>query len=126
VGITHPLDPARRLGVVWLRDQALGTSAATYQHFEHGGRRLGHLLDPRTGFPAQGIASASAVAPNAATADALATAFYVGGINLARTMCQDHPGLGAILLPDRPGDRLIVIGLPAGSFMLADDLGVMA
>src|SRR5262249_34703916 len=63
VGLRHPWDPEQSLGVVRLRDRALGTSAATYRHLEHEGRKLGHLLDPRTGWPAEGMASASVLAP---------------------------------------------------------------
>src|SRR5262249_14969420 len=57
VGLRHPWDPARRLAVVRLRDRALGTSAATFQYLEYNGRKLGHLLDPRSGWPAEGMAS---------------------------------------------------------------------
>src|SRR6266542_5810116 len=42
VGLRHPWDPEKSLGVVRLRDRALGTSAATYRHLEHEGRKLGH------------------------------------------------------------------------------------
>ena len=52
-----------------------GTSAATFQHLEYNGRKLGHILDPRTGWPAEGVANATVIAPTAAEADALATAF---------------------------------------------------
>src|SRR6185437_8919870 len=58
VGILHPWDRQRRLARVWLRDRALGNSAATHQHLEYNGQKLGHILDPRTGWPASGIASA--------------------------------------------------------------------
>src|SRR5207253_5551051 len=44
VGISHPWDRARRLALVRLRDQALGTSAATFRHLEYNGRKLGHIL----------------------------------------------------------------------------------
>ena len=53
-----------------VRDRGLGTSAATFQFFEYKGKQLGHLLDPRTGWPASGTASASVTAPTAAEADA--------------------------------------------------------
>ncbi len=99
VGLGHPSDLRRRLGVVWLRDRALGTSAATFQHLVHEGRTLGHILDPRTGWPAEPLASATAVAPTAAEADALATAFFVLGVDGARVYCQQHPEIGAVLLP---------------------------
>jgi thiamine biosynthesis lipoprotein len=111
VGILHPWDRRRRLARVWLRDRALGTSAATHQHLEYNGQKLGHILDPRTGWPASSIASASVLAPTAAEADALSTAFYVGGVELARRYCETHPGIGAILLPEGDKAELVVLGL---------------
>jgi thiamine biosynthesis lipoprotein len=98
VGIRHPWDEGRRLAVVCLRDRALGTSAATFQHLVHHGRRLGHILDPRTGWPADTLASASVLAPTAAEADALATAFFILGVDRAREYCAAHPAIGAVLL----------------------------
>ena len=67
------------LGLLRLRDAALATSASGEQHFEADGRRFGHVLDPRTGWPAEGVRSASVVTSEAAVADALSTAFLVGG-----------------------------------------------
>jgi thiamine biosynthesis lipoprotein len=118
VAILHPWDRPRRLARVWLRDRALGTSAATHQHLEYNGQKLGHLLDPRTGWPASGIASASVLAPTAAEADALSTAFYVGGLDLAQRYCANHPGVAAILLPEGEGAEVIVIGLASHEFAL--------
>jgi thiamine biosynthesis lipoprotein len=109
VGVSHPWDPERRLTQVYLRDQALGTSAATFQHLVHEGRKLGHVLDPRSGWPASGMASASVVAPTGAEADALSTAFYVGGVDLARRYCAAHPEIGAVLLPEG-ADEPVVLG----------------
>jgi thiamine biosynthesis lipoprotein len=99
VGVSHPWEP-RRLATVWLRGQALGTSAATFQHLEYNGQKLGHILDPRTGWPASGTASATVVAPTGAEADALSTAFYINGVEFARRYCADHPSIGAIVLPE--------------------------
>jgi thiamine biosynthesis lipoprotein len=110
VGITHPWERTRRLALVHLRDRALGNSAATFQHLEYNGRKLGHVLDPRSGWPASGIASASVLAPTAAEADALSTAFYVGGVELARRYCADHPAVGAVLLPEGSAE-LVVLNL---------------
>src|SRR5439155_27390746 len=77
VGLLDPDDPGKRLAVLRLRNRGLGASAATYQHFVHDGRKLGHILDPRTGWPADGLRLAAVTAPTAAEADALATAFFV-------------------------------------------------
>ncbi len=113
VAVRHPWDETRTLGTVWLTDQGFGTSAATFQYFEYNGRKLGHLLDPRTGWPAAGTASASVVAPTAAAADALSTAFFVLGAAGAEAYCTPRPHLGAVVLPeDAPDGRPAVIGLP--------------
>ena len=93
-----------------LRDAALGTSGAGEQHFEVAGRSYGHLIDPRSGWPAEGVRSATAISGDAAVADALATAFFVGGPDVAASVCATRPGTLAILaLAAEPG-TLRVIG----------------
>ncbi len=104
VAVRHPWDAERRLGTVRLVDRGFGTSAATTQHFVYNNRRLGHLLDPRTGWPAEGVASASAVAPTAAEADAMSTAFYVLGADAAEEFARSRPQLGGLILPDGEDD----------------------
>ncbi len=116
VAIVHPWDRSRRLARVWLRDRALGTSAATHQHLEYNGRKLGHLLDPRTGWPASGLASVSVLAPSAAEADALSTAFYVGGVEMAERYCAAHPNVAALLLADGEDATALALGLRSQEF----------
>jgi thiamine biosynthesis lipoprotein len=121
VRIRHPWQPQRSLAVVRLRDRALGTSAATFQHLEYNGRKLGHILDPRTGWPAEGMASATAIAPTAAEADGLATAFFILGVEKARAYCEAHPGIGAVLLADTDQAAPVVVGLAPEEVTLARD-----
>jgi FAD:protein FMN transferase len=102
VGVRDPRRPDQRLAVVLLNNRALGTSGSQFQSFRHKGQRLGHILDPRSGRPAQGVVSATVTAPSAALADALSTAFYVMGPELARAYCESHPGIGMILLCEHP------------------------
>ncbi|HEX3148987.1 MAG TPA: FAD:protein FMN transferase [Gemmataceae bacterium] len=105
VTIKHPWESDRRLGTVYLDGVALGTSAATFQHFAYNGRTLGHLLDPRTGWPAEGIQQTSVIAPTAMEADALSTAFFVLGVEPTAEFCRSRPEIGVVLLPagqDRP------------------------
>jgi FAD:protein FMN transferase len=95
-----------RLFGLRLRDAAQATSGSGEQFFEVDGQRYGHVLDPRTGWPATGVLSATVVTGSAAEADALSTAFLVAGPSLAETYCADHPGTLALLVleaePDRP------------------------
>ncbi len=107
VAIGDPLRPGRTLARVHLRDRALGTSGADHQFFVEGGRRYGHVLDPRTGWPARTLFSASAIAPTATEADALSTAFFVMGLETTRRFCETHPGVGAVLVA--PG-KVVVLG----------------
>jgi len=97
LGVRHPTRPDRRLAEIRLRDRALATSGSWAQSFVHGGRRLGHILDPRTGWPAEGVLSTTVVGPSAALADALSTAFYVMGPEKSLDFCRDQPELGVLL-----------------------------
>ena len=98
VGIGHPRRPDRRLGLLNLRDQAMSTSGTATQSFHHQGQRYGHILDPRTGQPADGVLSVTVLCADAATADALSTAFYVMGVEKSEEYCQRHPDISALLM----------------------------
>jgi len=98
IGLKHPLRPESRLAEIYLSDQALSTSGSATQSFRHQGRRFGHILDPRNGQPAERVLSSTVIAPDAATADALSTAFYVMGVDESLDFCRQHSELGAILV----------------------------
>jgi thiamine biosynthesis lipoprotein len=98
VGVRDPLRPRQRLGQLRVNDRALGTSGSAAQYFLHDERRYGHILDPRSGLPAESVLSTTVLAPTAAAADALATAFYVTGPAGAQAYCAAHPQVSAILL----------------------------
>ena len=88
---------------IFLRDEALSTSGSGTQFFRHRGRRFGHILDPSTGWPAEGMYSATVIAPTAAEAEALSTAFYVMGVDKVAEYCAVRPQLAAVLV--LPGER---------------------
>jgi thiamine biosynthesis lipoprotein len=56
------------------------------------------------------MAMVSVIAPTAAEADALATAFYILGIEKAQAYCQEQPNVGVILLPEGEEARPIFLG----------------
>ena len=114
VDVRSPQIPDRPIAHLTMRSGALGTSGAGEQFVIVDGRRYGHIIDPRTGWPAVGVLSASVVAPEAARADALATAFFVGGIELARRYCAEHRDVVAIVTPDDTARRPQVFGRAAG------------
>jgi len=107
VGVRNPLRLDHYLGEIRLRDRALATSGSGTQFFIHEGQRYGHILDPRTGWPAQEVLTSTVIAPTAALAEALSTAFYVLGSKQAEVYCQQHAEISAILVcpPDRQLDK---------------------
>jgi thiamine biosynthesis lipoprotein len=100
----------RAVARLWIHDGAVGTSGAGEQFIEVDGRRYGHVIDPRSGRPASGVLGASVVTSTAADADALSTAFLIGGADLARRYCDAHPGTLAVLVLDDPAETAVTIG----------------
>jgi thiamine biosynthesis lipoprotein len=110
VGVRHPYLKQRRIAHLWLRDCAMSTSGSGEQFFEHEGKRYGHILDPRSGQPAQGVAGVTVVARSAALAEALSTAFYVGGVQLAGQYCARHPDVVALMLMEQDWNTPLLFG----------------
>ena len=98
VRLRHPTEEESDLGIIRLEDRGLGTSAATFQYFEYNGRKLGHVIDPRTGWPAAVVSSASVKAPSAAEADAMSTAAFILGAAGTEKLTRLRPWLGAVVL----------------------------
>jgi thiamine biosynthesis lipoprotein len=123
VALRHPRKPDQRLAEIHLRDRALGTSGSGNQYFHFGGKRYGHVLDPRSGQPADTLLSATVLAPTAAQADALATAFFVMGMEASIEFCESRPELGALLLSEdqQAGSlKLVTVGIEPGDWQRID------
>jgi thiamine biosynthesis lipoprotein len=103
IAVRHPLQPQFILGGIRLKNKSLGTSGPANQFFYFRGKRYGHIIDPRTGWPASGLLSTTVLAPTAVAADALATGLYVLGLEGALDFCKSHPEIGFIGLA--PGTR---------------------
>lgn len=115
VGIRNPLFPDERFATLLLRNQAMGTSGSGVQFFRVGGKRYGHVLDPRTGWPVDHLLSVTVLAGSAAEADALSTAFFVMGLEKTIEFCQNRPEVQAVLIPPpRRGRTLepVLCGIP--------------
>jgi len=126
VGLRHPLRPGRRLATITLVDRALGTSGSGTQFFVERGRRLGHLLDPRTGRPAEGVISATVLAPTAAEADALATALYVLGPAGLPLVAPPGGAVAAVLVtPTAGGLQVEIANLDGGLAAVEPEPGLV-
>jgi thiamine biosynthesis lipoprotein len=108
VGIRQPFSKQKRLASVRLRECAMSTSGSEEQFFESNGRRFGHIIDSRTGWPAEKVSSVTVVTDSAALSDALATAFFVGGRDLGERYCEKHQDVLAIMLEANSCDPILI------------------
>ncbi len=119
IALRNPFDPETPLGLLRLRNRGLGTSGAAFQRFEANGRTYGHILDPRTGEPADGPASVTVLAPTAAEADALSTAFYLLGPEAAAEYVAKHSAIAAVFVLAATAERaprIVTFGLSDADF----------
>lgn len=110
IAVRHPEQTERILGTLVLNNKSLGTSGPANQFFYFQGKRYGHIIDPRTGWPADGMLSVTVLHPSAGWADALATGLYVMGLDRAIAYCEQNPDVSmlAILPGNRSGETEIV------------------
>ncbi|HBJ36194.1 MAG TPA: FAD:protein FMN transferase [Planctomycetaceae bacterium] len=90
IAIQHPLRPTRRLTEIEISNGAIGTSGSGKQFFHHKGKRIGHVIDPRTGRPAGDALSLTIQTKNATNADAYSTACFVEGLHATETIVRMH------------------------------------
>lgn len=122
IGIANPsewTDNAPPLTRVRLSDGAVATSGAYQRFYTVGDKRYSHIFDPRTGRPAEGVASATVLAPDSVTTNALATSLCVltpeEGLRLVGTL----PGVACLLVTEdgrllrSPGFAELEVPLPA-------------
>lgn len=79
VSIKNPKNRSATIEDVYLKDESLSTSGNYEKFFFAQGRMWSHIMDPRTGFPAQGVVSVSVIAPKTIDSEAWTKPFYVNG-----------------------------------------------
>jgi FAD:protein FMN transferase len=94
IGVRDPFDGSRILGKIALPG---GMAIATSGSYE----RFSHIIDPRTGYPVADTASVTVLCPDAVTADALSTAFFVVGRKGAVELLKKVPSVELLVVPDR-------------------------
>ena len=94
----RPFDNVPPLTSVSLRDAGLASSSGARRPMIVAGTRHNHVLDPRTGWPVEHVLAATAIAPDAATADVLATIVGVLPINEGLRFVETRPDVACHLL----------------------------
>lgn len=126
IAVKDPGDTESYLGIVSASDAFIVTSGVYERYFEENGVRYHHILDPKTGCPAEsGLVSVTVLCENGAWADALSTACFVLGPDSALALRDDLADQGTdfelILVTD--DGRVLYTGGLAAAFTPNEESG---
>ena len=108
VSVRHPKDARRTVQDFYLKDESMSTSGNYEKFFMAGGKMYSHIMDPRTGYPSQGMLSVSVIAPKTIDSEAWAKPFYINGRRWTAVhkmkqfrvfLCEDRSEPACALLP---------------------------
>lgn len=104
IGINKPVEDSLAINqelqiTLQLTDAGIATSGNYRNFYYKDGKKYAHTIDPRTGYPVEhSILSATVLAEDCMTADALATAFMVMGLEEAEAFANAHSSIGACFI----------------------------
>lgn len=97
VGVQHPRQKIF-FAKVFLKDNACATSGDYENYFIKNRKRYGHIMNPQTGHPVEGILSVTIVAPKAIDTDVLSTAVFVLGLEKGKSLIESLPETFALII----------------------------
>jgi len=102
IGIQNPLDErGSHVAVIEVKDKAVVTSGNYERYFIKDGKRYHHIIDPKTGYPAEaGIISSTIVTDQSIDADALSTAVYVMGLEKGLKLIERMENVEAVIITE--------------------------
>ena len=101
VAIVNPLNKSKIFSWLPVENKAVVTSGNYERFINFNGKLYSHIIDPRTGYPSQGILSVTIFSENAELADALATAVYVLGEEIGMNLINQLKGIDCIIINDK-------------------------
>ena len=103
VAITDPDDNTKSIGTLKISDKAVVTSGGYQRYFEENGQTYHHIIDTKTGYPADsGLKSVTVVSEDDTLADALSTALFVMGLEKSEEFYSENSSLfGAVFITDK-------------------------
>ena len=102
IAVQSPDDTEDYLGILSVQDKAVITSGGYERYFEQDGVTYHHIIDPKTGYPAEsGLVSVTIVSSDGTLADGLSTSLFIMGEEKAADFWREHKDeFDAILMSD--------------------------
>lgn len=102
VAINDPDDNSKSIGTLKISDKAVVTSGGYQRYFEENGQIYHHIIDTKTGYPANsGLKSVTVVSSDDTLADALSTSLFVMGLEKSGDFYRENSSLfGAVFITD--------------------------
>ena len=101
IGIINPMNKNKVFATFPLENSSVETSGNYEKYVMFNGIRYSHIIDPRTGYPAQGVVSVSVFAKQTEIADALATGIFVLGVEVGLDLVNQLKGIECIIVDDK-------------------------
>ncbi len=112
VAIQDPLDEDSYIGVLKTHDKAVITSGGYERYFEKDGVRYHHIIDPKTGYPADsGLISVTIVCSDGTMADCLSTSLFIMGKDEAIAYWKKHSSEFDTILYTENNELLVTEGI---------------
>jgi thiamine biosynthesis lipoprotein len=122
IGLQDPYRPRNEnMAVVQLQNQSLVSSGTYEKFFEADGKRYHHIIDPKTGYPAEnGLVSVSIITTNSIDADALSTSIFLLGLEEGMNLVEELEDVEAIFVTN---DKKVYLssGIDRDNFTLINE-----
>ena len=102
VGLEDPKSPGKTWASVGLRGKSIASSGDYIRCFTIDGKRYGHIIDPRTGWPvANGCTQATVIADTCLQAGMLSTSAFIAGVTAGLELIRACPGAEGMILTNK-------------------------
>jgi thiamine biosynthesis lipoprotein len=98
IGIQNPRETNKMMEIIEIDSGAVVTSGDYEKYFFYQGKRYHHIINPKTGLPADSCRSATIIAPTAEMADGLATGIFVMGVNTGLELLESLPDCEGLII----------------------------
>lgn len=111
IGIDKPMDDSTGMHhelqtILSICNKCLATSGNYRNYYVKNGKKFAHTIDPQTGYPSENeMLSATVLADDCMTADAMATAFMASGLKKSEEMAKKIPGLEYYIIYSAPDGK---------------------